>query len=57
LCVHTHIHIFFLSSASLSSIPKAVGVSYVVTKLATAPESLLVYYTITDKSASARTPL
>jgi hypothetical protein len=57
LCVHTHIHIFFLSFASLSSIPKAVGVSYVVTKLATAPESLLVYYTITDKSASARTPL
>jgi hypothetical protein len=34
-----------------------VGVSYVVTKFATMPESLLVYYTITDKSASARIPL
>jgi hypothetical protein len=36
---------------------KLVGVSYVVTKFATAPESLLVYYTITDKSTSARIPL
>jgi hypothetical protein len=34
-----------------------VGVSYVVTKFATAPDSLLVYYMITDKSASARIPL
>jgi hypothetical protein len=33
---------------------KLVGVSYVVTKFATALESLLVYYTMTDKSASAR---
>jgi hypothetical protein len=35
----------------------AVGVFYVITKFATASESLLVYYTITDKSASAWTPL
>jgi hypothetical protein len=34
-----------------------VGTSYVVTRFATAPESLLVYYTITDRSASARIPL
>jgi hypothetical protein len=32
---------------------KLVGISYVVTKFATTPESLLVYYMITDKSASA----
>jgi hypothetical protein len=31
-----------------------VGVSYTVTKFTTSPESLLVYYTITDKSASTR---
>ena len=36
---------------------KLVGTSYVVTRFATALESLLVYYTITDKSASARIPL
>jgi hypothetical protein len=35
----------------------SVGISYVVTKFATAPESMLVYYTITDTSASARIPL
>jgi hypothetical protein len=34
-----------------------VGVSYVVTRLATAEERMWVYYTITDKSASARIPL
>jgi hypothetical protein len=31
-----------------------VGVSYVVTKFATMPESMLVYYTTTNKSASAQ---
>jgi hypothetical protein len=36
---------------------KLVGVSYVVTRFATMLESLWVYYTITDKSASARIPL
>jgi hypothetical protein len=36
---------------------KLVGVSYVVTKVATALETLWVYYTITDKSASAWIPL
>jgi hypothetical protein len=34
-----------------------VGVSYVVTKVATTLESMWVYYIITDKSASARIPL
>jgi hypothetical protein len=33
---------------------KLVGVFYDVTKFATALESLLVYYMITDKSTSAR---
>jgi hypothetical protein len=36
---------------------KLIGTSYVVTKFATTPESLLVYYTITDKFASARISL
>jgi hypothetical protein len=36
---------------------KLVGVSYVVTKFATALKNLLVYYTITDKSTSAQIPL
>jgi hypothetical protein len=34
-----------------------VGISYIVTKFATMSESLLVYYTITVKSASARIQL
>jgi hypothetical protein len=34
-----------------------VGVSYVVTKFAKAPGSLLVYYTITDVSTSTRIQL
>jgi hypothetical protein len=34
-----------------------VSVSYVVTKFTMAPKSLLVYYMIIDKSASARIPL
>jgi hypothetical protein len=36
---------------------KLVGLSYVVTKFTMVLKSLLVYYTITDKSASARIPL
>jgi hypothetical protein len=31
----------------------SVGISYVITKFSTALESLFVYYTITDTSASA----
>jgi hypothetical protein len=38
-------------------VEEGVGISYIVTKFTTAPESLLVYYTTTDKSASARIPL
>jgi hypothetical protein len=34
-----------------------VGVSYVVTKFAMVPESLLAYYMTKDTSASARMPL
>jgi hypothetical protein len=34
-----------------------IGTSYVDTRFATAPKSLLVYYTITDRSASAWIPL
>jgi hypothetical protein len=33
---------------------KLVGISYVVTKFAMVPESLLVYYMIIDKSTSAQ---
>jgi hypothetical protein len=33
---------------------KLVGTSYVVTRFATMPKSLLVYCMITDRSASAR---
>jgi hypothetical protein len=40
-----------------NSARKLVGVSYVITKFATEPESLLVYYTITYKSASTWIPL
>jgi 23S rRNA C2498 (ribose-2'-O)-methylase RlmM len=35
-----------------NSARKLVGTSYVITRFVMAPESLLVYYTITDKSAS-----
>jgi hypothetical protein len=38
----------------LEEMAPIVGVSYVITKFATMPKSLLVYYTITDKSTSAR---
>jgi hypothetical protein len=32
---------------------KVVGTSYIITRFATVPESLLVYYMITDRSAKA----
>jgi hypothetical protein len=37
-----------------NSTKKLVGVSYVITKVTTTLESMWVYYTITDKSTSAR---
>jgi hypothetical protein len=37
-----------------NSTKKLVGVSYVITKVAKTLESMWVYYTITNKSASAR---
>jgi hypothetical protein len=36
---------------------KLVGISFVITKFATAPERLLVYYTTIDKFASTWIPL
>jgi hypothetical protein len=46
-----------LTSNDLSRLFFTVGVFYVVTKFATAPKSLLVYYTVIDTSARTRKPL
>jgi hypothetical protein len=45
---------FWILEGDLVCMVVPFGISYVVTDFAMALESLLVYYTITDKSTSAR---